>query len=418
MATPVSTTIARTSIDSTTTRWHARASTISETVQQLGRIWSSAADEAERALLDERDRERAMGDPRLGGRLDRHGDTRVRTRTSVLTLVVVAPRPETTERALAIVSALASRHPSRSVVISPGDPDGLTTFDAHIYAACHLATASGAEVCTEEILVHTGGELSQHLATVVAPLLIHDLPVVLWWPDDPPFESRAFRDLAEACDGVLVDSGTFRDDGTRGLRGMQETVDAGHSMHDIGWMRLSLWRELLAGLFDHPLLTTELPGCRHLRLDVARPGSVVRISKAACFAGWLGTTLGWTVETPLRRAGDGETLAGVFRNGRRLIPLEIRPVGGGIGAAYPSAGSLVRVELELVRGRAVTRSRVTRQADHLLATADWNGAQVSRRAGRLELFEETPFLAEALDRTAHDPVFERALKMAVELTDG
>ncbi|MEO7118340.1 MAG: glucose-6-phosphate dehydrogenase assembly protein OpcA, partial [Candidatus Limnocylindrales bacterium] len=203
--------LTRTAINMTTTRWHARAATISETVQQLARIWSSAADEAEMAIVDERAREGAKGDPRMSGHLDRGGDTRIRMRTSVLTLVVVAPRPETTERAMAIISALASRHPSRSVVVSPGDPDGPTTFDAHIYAACHLATASGAEVCTEEILVKTGGELSQHLATVVAPLLIHDLPVVLWWPDDPPFESRAFRDLAETADGVLVDSGTFRD---------------------------------------------------------------------------------------------------------------------------------------------------------------------------------------------------------------
>ncbi|MEO7117391.1 MAG: glucose-6-phosphate dehydrogenase assembly protein OpcA, partial [Candidatus Limnocylindrales bacterium] len=246
--------------------------------------------------------------------------------------------------------------------------------------------------------------------------LIHDLPVVLWWPDDPPFESRAFRDLAETADGVLVDSGTFRDDGVRGLRGMQETVAAGHSTHDIGWMRLSLWRDLLAGLFDHPLLTSELSGCRHLRLDVSQPGSIVRISKAACFAGWLATALGWTVETPLHRARDGGSLVGAFKDGRHLVPLEIRSVGGGVGAGYPSAGSLVRAELELSRGRAVTRARVTRQADHLLATADWNGAQVVRRAGRLEPFEETPFLAEALDRTAHDPVFERALSMAVELT--
>ncbi len=408
--------IAPIAIDTTTTRWHARASSISETVTQLSRIWSSAADEAEKTAMDPGARAAAQGDPRLAGRLDHHGDTRIRTRTSVLTLVVVAQRPETAERAVATVAALASRHPSRSIIVSPGDPDGPTTFDAHIYAACHLSTASGAEVCTEEILVKTGGELSQHLATVVAPLLIHDLPVVLWWPDDPPFGSRVFDELAEECDGMLVDSGTFRGDGARGLAGMADTVTAGHSVHDIGWMRLNLWRELLAGLFDHPLLTTELPGCRSLRVDVARPGSVLRISKAACFAGWLATALDWTVEEPLRASPDNDSLIAAFRHGRRLVPFEIRPVGNGMGASLQSAGSVMRVEFELSRGRASTRARVTRQADHLLATADWNNAQVARRAGRLEPFEETPFLAEALDRTAHDPVFERALKRAVELT--
>ncbi len=67
----------------------------------------------------------------------------------------------------------------------------------------------------------------------------------------------------------------------------------------------------------------------------------------------------------------------------------------------------MRAELEAVKPRSSLRVRVTRQSDHLLGTADWNGAQVARRAARLEAFEEMPFLAEALDRTGHDRVFER-----------
>ncbi len=197
---------------------------------------------------------------------------------------------------------------------------------------------------------------------------------------------------------------------------MAAAAGEGHSVHDIGWMRLSLWRELLAGLFDHPLLTGELSSARHLRIDFARPGSAVRISKAACFAGWLAAALNWRVAKPLRREPDSDRFTGAFRHGRRLIPIEFRPVKAGLGPSMQTAGSLVRVELELTRGRVVTRARVTRQADHLLATADWNGAQVTRRAGRLEPFEEAPFLAESLDRTAHDPVFEMALERAVELT--
>ena len=399
-------------LETTTTRWHARSTSISDTVQQLGRIWSGAARESQKAPASATERADAHGDESP----DEGRDVRVRMRTSVLTLVVVAQRPEIAERAMSIVNALASRHPSRAIVLSPGDPDGPTTFDAHIYAACHLSSVSGAEVCTEEILVKTGGELSQHLAVVVAPLLIHDLPVVLWWPGDPPFASRHFRDLAESSDGLLVDSGSFREEGAAGLRGMAEVADAGHSVHDIGWMRLSLWRELLAGLFDHPLLVGELGNARHLRIDFARPGSAVRISKAACYAGWLAAALHWRVSKPLRRDPDSDHITGEFRHGRRLIPVEFRPVRAGLGPSMQTAGSLVRVELELARGRVVTRARVTRQADHLLATADWNGAQVTRRAGRLEPFEEAPFLAESLDRTAHDPIFEMALGRAVELT--
>ena len=140
---------------------------------------------------------------------------------------------------MATVSALAARHPSRAIVVSPADPDGPTTFDAHIYAACQVRSQS--EICTEEILIKTGGELSQHLATAVAPLLIHDLPVVLWWPDDVPFGSKHFMELAEECDRLLVDSGQFRGDGVERLvgpapgrggwpRGPRHRLDARHAL--------------------------------------------------------------------------------------------------------------------------------------------------------------------------------------------
>jgi hypothetical protein len=83
-----------------------------------------------------------------------------------------------------------------------------------------------------------------------------------------------------------------------------------------------------------------------------------------------------------------------------------------------AAGSLVRVDIEANRPRATVRARITRQQDHLLATADWNGAQVTRRAGRLEAFDETPFIAEALDSPGLDRIFEAALIRAVRLVSG
>ena len=93
----------------------------------------------------------------------------------------------------------------------------------------------------------------------VAPLLIHDLPVVLWWPDDVPFGSAVFNDLATESRPPagrlgLASAATA----WRGWLGMAAALADGTVVHDIAWMRLLLWRELLAGLFDHPLLNPEL----------------------------------------------------------------------------------------------------------------------------------------------------------------
>ena len=403
-------------MDPTTSRWHVRATSISQCVDQLGEVWSAAAEEASGAQLSSATRDEAMADPRLAARMATSRSVRVRMRTSVLTLVVVAPRPELSERALAAINALHQRHPSRAIVLSPGDFDGPSHMDAHIYAECKLNDRSGSEMCTEQILIKTGGELSQHLSRVVTPLLIHDLPVVLWWPDDPPFGTRQFNEIVSTADRLLVDSGSFNEDGGKRLAGLATVVANGVSVTDVGWLRLNLWRELLAAMFDHPLLIQELDHIKSVRIDVARPTSTLRVSKAAFFLGWLASRLGWEVERPLTAANvDDDYLHGAFRRGKREISVELRPVRTTLDGAQRAAGSLVRVDIEAVRPRATVRARITRQADHLLATADWNGAQVSRRAGRLEPFDETPFIAEALDSPGLDRIFEGALVRAVRL---
>jgi glucose-6-phosphate dehydrogenase assembly protein OpcA len=243
--------------------------------------------------------------------------------------------------------------------------------------------------------------------------------VVLWWPDDPPIGSKQFTEVVDTADRLLVDSGTFQEDGGARLAGLATVVSGGVAVTDIGWLRLSLWRELLAGLFDHPLLTRELDHIRSVRVDVARPADTMRVSRAAFYLGWLAARLGWETARPLTpRSSESDELHGAFRHGKREIAVEIHPVRATLDGAHRAPGSLVRVDIEAARPRAQVRARVTRQADHLLATADWNGASVARRAGRLEPFDETPFIAEALQRPGLDRSFEQALVRAVRLLGG
>ncbi len=416
MATPV----APIAFDETGTwRWYAHTDSIRGTTEALSRVWGRMAQETKGGEVSAAHVATAVS-PRGARSADstpsEEEGIRVRTRTSVLTLVVVAPRPEVVDRAMAAVAMLAARHPSRAVILSPTDPDGPASFDAHVYASCQLPERGRSEVCTEEILIRLGGELAQHLSSTVAPLLIHDLPVVLWWPDDVPFGRPDFTELADECDRLFVDSGHFRGDGLARLAGLWDAVTGGRVAHDVSWMRLMLWRELLASCFDHPLLTRELRHLQSIRVDVARPGSDVRLSRAVLFVGWLMSRLRLSVADPLRR-GPGDTWNATLRAGRRDVAVTIRPVEVEFSGAARTAGSVVRAELATARTDTRTLVNVTRQADHLLATADWNGAPVVRRASQLDRFDEVPYLAESLDRTSHERLFSQALEKAVALTD-
>jgi hypothetical protein len=172
-------------------RWDQRATSVAEIDRELGRIWASP-------------RAGAAGDP---------GGERTAARTSVLNLVVVAGSPELGELVSATIAAGTGRHPSRTLILVPTDPDGPAWFRADVRAWCMVPRAGAAETCAEQVYVTAGGDTGRHLEAIVAPLLVHDLPVTLWWPGDLPFGAGPASALVGTADRLVVDGSRWAGDG-------------------------------------------------------------------------------------------------------------------------------------------------------------------------------------------------------------
>jgi Glucose-6-phosphate dehydrogenase subunit N-terminal domain len=132
-------------------------------------------------------------------------------RASVLNLIATVPDLEGAERVVRTMLELGVRHPSRAIVLvaEPGAP--AAGIDASVSAHCHPAATSSDQVCYEEVVLTVRGEPAEHLSGVVAPLLIHDLPTLVWWPGDPPFSDPTFDQMVDLCDRLIIDSVDFSD---------------------------------------------------------------------------------------------------------------------------------------------------------------------------------------------------------------
>jgi glucose-6-phosphate dehydrogenase assembly protein OpcA len=88
---------------------------------------------------------------------------------------------------------------------------------------------------------------------VIAPLLVPDVPVVTWWPDNAP-EIPAKHPLGALAQRRVTDSAA--DDAPHD---MLVTLAAGYQPGDtdFGWTRATPWRSLLAATLDqaHPAIT-------------------------------------------------------------------------------------------------------------------------------------------------------------------
>jgi len=215
-------------------------------------------------------------------------------RTSVMTHIAWVPAAWV-EMAEDVLSGLAERHPSRTIVLfpSPDDTEGLV---GHVEVDSH-PVGGGREICTETIRIRLCGKRSQAPATVVAPLLLPDLPVFLRWRGLPPFGERPFEQLVGTVDRVIVDSTEWP--GLPAPYAQLAGVFDRAAVSDIAWARTSRWRAQLASLW---------PGIAAVR-RITVTGTE---AQANLLAGWLRSRLQRDVELEHR---PSDRLVGVDVDG-------------------------------------------------------------------------------------------------------
>jgi glucose-6-phosphate dehydrogenase assembly protein OpcA len=221
----------------------------------------------------------------------RAGHDEVRpVRMAVLTLVAVCTDEETADRAAGVVQRLATNHPSRAILVVADRnamPDG---FDADLALEC--STVGGADqICAESVRLVVRGAPALHLASAITPLLVPDVPVVLWLVDAPPLEQALHAEVLTVCERIILDSDAYPEplDTLHALARAHR--EHGHlPIGDLAWARLLPWRELLAQSFDGREMTPYLGGVQRVEFVSCgeRPSS-----EAWLLAGWMASRLQW-----------------------------------------------------------------------------------------------------------------------------
>ena len=187
---------------------------------------------------------------------------------------------------------------------------------------CELPDAAGrVGVCHDRVTLTADDSRLEHAASLLAPLLLSDLPTVLWLPDpDSPIPDPRLLDRAQQ---VLVDS--TADDGDA-LRRLGELTRSAR-VHDLAWGRLEFWRAATAAAFEPLERRALLP--RIARLDVRYEGDA--LSAGLLLAGWVAARAGWRPEALERDHGRARGKAMRPDGGAVSLSLERDPDARGCG---------------------------------------------------------------------------------------
>ncbi|MFZ0531464.1 MAG: glucose-6-phosphate dehydrogenase assembly protein OpcA [Propionicimonas sp.] len=202
----------------------------------------------------------------------------------VFTLVVVVG-PGDYERALSAVIETAREHPSRILLVTDGRARA-DRLDASIRA--------GVDAPGEIVTLKFHGVPRAHRDSVVLPLLLPDLPVIVWWPGSSP-TTPAEDQLGRLGTRRITDA-MGAPDPLAALEVRARNYCPGDT--DLTWTRLTRWRGLLAAALDaYPV-----------RVERARVDAALGNAAGSLLSAWLSDRL----DIPVAVArGDGEGITGV-----------------------------------------------------------------------------------------------------------
>jgi glucose-6-phosphate dehydrogenase assembly protein OpcA len=203
----------------------------------------------------------------------------------VITLIIVTDEAEQYD-AIRAANQAAREHPCRILAIITRKAKADSRLDAEIRV--------GESSPGETIVLRMYGPLGQHADSVVAPLLVPDVPVVTWWPDNAPRVPSA-HPLGSLAQRRVTDSAAA-DAPRQVLASLARAYRPGDT--DFGWTRATPWRSLLAATLDQP----------HPALQSGEISAEQDNPSADLIAAWLNLRLGIPVK---RVVSNGPGITGV-----------------------------------------------------------------------------------------------------------
>ena len=338
------------------------------------------------------------------------------TRACALNLIVYTTPTDDHSRLEEVLAQLNEQHPGRALILVAYRDIPTPRLEGYVSMRCRVLDSAGKQICGEQVTIEAGGVMIETAATAVAPLLVPDVPVFLWWNDIPHYEDKLFDRLAQMADRIVIDSAAFDRPYDDLLRLSQTINDQSRRMRvsDLNWGRLTSWRTLLASFWDvpdyHPLLGEIDRVAIEYRPPKEAPEEIA--PKALLLAGWLASRLGWEVAGKVSRDSEG-TCACELRCGSRAISLCFVPdKTGGL-----NEGMISSVAFAVRNGEA--NFSVAKRAD---GTKLQTEAQIGteRTVGRVLAYEmrsEAEQLGRELAFLNRDIIYEASVARAAQLVD-
>jgi glucose-6-phosphate dehydrogenase assembly protein OpcA len=336
-------------------------------------------------------------------------------RACALNLVVYVAGREECPEVNDLLEEIVERHPCRAVLIVANRAATQPRLEAFVSTRCQLTPRGSKQVCGEQVTIEADGPVVETASTAVAPLLVPDVPVFLWWKDIPHRQDKLFDRLAEMADRVVIDSASF-DQPHKDVLRLAAILKRGRlRLSDLNWGRLTSWRSLVASFWDVSDYRESLAQIVKVEIEYDPPDSSHDeiAPKALLALGWIASCLGWEVQSAGSKLQPGHAQFKLSDGGREIeaVLSATDDVAGRDGwitslTLTTEAGDEFYVVLRMGEGRLETGARL--------------GGSDGQTVGRVLAYEarsEGQRLSAELDILSRDEVYEKAALIAARMLE-
>jgi glucose-6-phosphate dehydrogenase assembly protein OpcA len=210
-----------------------------------------------------------------------------------MTLVVSTDSAADMDELRHLLGVLMHNHPARAIVLKL---DGKSGLHAAVFSQCWMPFGKHQQICAEGVEITAGFSDLTNVAQLLLPLVVSDLPAVLWCRGPRIFSDYAFAPLLPLVQKIIVDS-TAVTDPHAAVAAVRDLRKQGRLVADLSWTKLTGLRELIASLFDEGTAA---------KIKSARIfyGGDAPTASALYFATWIQQALP-DAEVTLEQRGEG-----------------------------------------------------------------------------------------------------------------
>jgi glucose-6-phosphate dehydrogenase assembly protein OpcA len=162
-------------------------------------------------------------------------------RACAMTLIAVVESDEEVAAVRKILAGVMHDHPCRAIVLRMSEG---AEPNARVFAECWKPPGAPSQICAEGIELNADAADPERAAHMMLPLLVADLPVVLWY-----YRRFSRHDaLLRLAGKVIVDSAGMGDS-PLAMEAVQSLRSGDRHVADLAWTRLTAWRESVANAF-------------------------------------------------------------------------------------------------------------------------------------------------------------------------